>query len=92
MTNTSYHIEKVTEEKLLGKIISAEFGLHKGGDGCDADHRGQQAAGLAGVLMDRPGQFQHVLIGHGHGFNFHKHTPVEISGNSVPYGGGKSNM
>ena len=29
MTNTSYHIEKVTEEKLLGKIISAEFGLHK---------------------------------------------------------------
>lgn len=29
MTNTSYHIEKVTEEKCLGKIISAEFGLHK---------------------------------------------------------------
>lgn len=29
MTNTSYNVEKVTEEKFLGKIISAEFGLHK---------------------------------------------------------------
>lgn len=28
MTNTSYHTKKVTEEKFLGKIISAEFGLY----------------------------------------------------------------
>jgi hypothetical protein len=29
MTGTSYCAEEVTEEKFLGKIISAEFGLHK---------------------------------------------------------------
>lgn len=28
MTDTSYHAEKVTEEKLLGKIDYAEFGLY----------------------------------------------------------------
>ena len=28
MTDTSYHVNKVTEEKLLGKIDFAEFGLY----------------------------------------------------------------